>query len=108
RKAGRGGWRFYTEQVLRHKKKLAAAGVLALFLANPDRFVDSAGRITEYAVEQFGKAGIQLAGAVGSGAARGLETTLSRALAAHGLDSALTRRLGMGLAALVAFLATMV
>jgi hypothetical protein len=68
RKAGRGGWTFFTETVLPHKKKLAAAGVLALFLANPDRFVDSAGRITEYAVDQFARAGIRLAGAVGGGA----------------------------------------
>ena len=108
RKTGRGGWSFFTETVLTHKKKLAAAGVLALFLANPDRFVDSAGRITEYAVAQFAKAGIRLAGAVGGGAQRGLESAVKAALAAHGLDSVLARRAGMGLAILVIFLSTMV
>ena len=40
RKTGRGGWSFFTQQVLPHKKKLAAAGVLGLFLANPEKFVD--------------------------------------------------------------------
>jgi hypothetical protein len=108
RKTGRGGWAFFTEAVLPHKKKLAAAGVLALFLANPDRFVDSAGRITEYAVEQFARAGIQLAGAVSGGAKRGLESAVGRALADSGLDPALARRVGMGLAILVIILAMMV
>jgi hypothetical protein len=108
RKTGRGGWAFFTGTVLPHKKKLAAAGVLALFLVNPDRFVDSAGRITEYAAEQFAKAGIQLAGAVGGGASRGLESAVEQALAAHGIDSVLARRVGMGLALVVIFLATMV
>jgi hypothetical protein len=108
RKAGRGGWKFFTETVLPHKKKLAAAGVLALFLANPDRFVDSAGRITEYAVDQFARAGIQLAGAVGGGATRGLETALGRTLATYGIDSVLARRVGMGAAVLAIVLATLV
>ena len=46
RKAGRGGWSFFTKQVLPHKKKLAAAGVLAVFLADPEKFVDFAGQAT--------------------------------------------------------------
>ncbi|MBX6313392.1 MAG: hypothetical protein IRY99_10825 [Isosphaeraceae bacterium] len=108
RKTGRGGWKFYTEQVLKHKKELAAAGVLALFVADPDRFVDSAGRITQYAVDQFARAGIPLAGAVAQGAAKGLESALGRTLAGYGLDSAWRRKVGMGVAALVALLATMV
>jgi hypothetical protein len=108
RKTGRSGWSFYTGTVLRHKKKLAAAGVLALFLANPEKFVDTAGRATQYAVEQFAKAGIQLAGAVGGGAAKGLESAIGQQLAAYGMNSAFARKVGMGLAALVAFLATMV
>ena len=37
RKTGKGGWSFFTHQVLPHKKKLAAAGILAAFLANPDQ-----------------------------------------------------------------------
>ncbi len=108
RKTGRGGWRFYTSEVLKHKKELAAAGVLSLFLASPEKFVDTAGRITEYAVQQFAKAGIQLAGAVTGGAARGLETAIGSTLAQYGLDSTLARRGGMILAGLVAVLAGMV
>jgi hypothetical protein len=91
RKAGRGGWRFFTDQVLPHKGKLAAAGVLGLFLANPEKFVDTAGQATQYAVEQFAKAGITLAGAVGGGAARGLERAVGGALATVGLDHPIVR-----------------
>jgi hypothetical protein len=101
RRTGRAGWGFFNETVLPNKGKLAAAGVLGLFLANPEKFVDTAGRATQYAVEQFAKAGIQLAGAVTGGAARGLESALGATLAKYGIDSALTRYLGMGLAALV-------
>jgi len=108
RKTGRGGWKFFTETVLPHKKKLAAAGVLALFLANPEQFVDTAGRATQYAVEQFSRAGIQLAGAVGAGASKGLETAIGNQLAAYGLNNLVLRRFGMILAGLVVFGATMV
>ena len=71
RKTGRGGWAFFTREVLPHKKKLIAAGVLAAFLADPDKFVDYAGRATEYAAREFSRAGVKLAGAVGGGVARG-------------------------------------
>jgi hypothetical protein len=108
RKTGRGGWRFFTEQVLPHKKKLLAAGVLAAFLAAPDKFVDYAGQATEFAVREFAKAGVQLAGAVGGGAARGLEAGVAHTLAAYGLDSALFRYVGMGLAGLVVIATLMV
>lgn len=101
RKTGRGGWNFFTKQVLPHKKKLAAAGVLAAFLANPDKFVDYAGQATEYAVREFSKAGVQLAGAVGGGAARGVESAVAQSLAAYGLNFAIFRYVGMALAALV-------
>lgn len=108
RKTGRGGWAFFNEKVLPNKGKLAAAGVLGLFLANPEQFVDTAGRVTEYAVEQFAKAGISLASAVGGGAAAGLESALGATLARYGIDSELARRGGMIAAGLVAFLAVMV
>jgi hypothetical protein len=108
RKTGRGGWSFFTGQILPHKKKLAAAGVLAAFLANPDRFVDYAGRATEYAVREFAKAGVQLAGAVSGGAARGLETAVGNALAPYGLNFAAARYVGMGLAAVAVVLAGLV
>ena len=108
RKTGRAGWGFFTGQVLPHKKKLAAAGVLALFLADPDKFIDTAGRATDYAVRQFARAGIDLAGAVGAGAARGLEASIGNALAAYGLNSAVLRYLGMGAAALAVFGSAMV
>jgi len=108
RKAGRGGWSFFTREVLPHKKKLAAAGVLAAFLANPEKFVDYAGRATEFAVQEFAKAGIQLASAVTGGAARGLETTIGRTLAAYGLDFPVLRYIGMALAGLVVVLSFLV
>jgi hypothetical protein len=101
RKTGKGGWSFFTHQVLPHKKKLAAAGVLAAFLANPDRFVDYAGQATEFAAREFAKAGITLAAAVGNGAAGGLESSVGQALATHGLDQPVFRYLGIGLASLV-------
>jgi hypothetical protein len=108
RKTGRGGWSFFTREVLPHKKKLAAAGVFAAFLANPDKFVDYAGRATDYAAREFARAGIQLAGAVGGGAAHGLETAISQALANHGLDNAVFRYAGMVLAGMVAVAALLV
>ncbi|WP_158633412.1 hypothetical protein [Tautonia sociabilis] len=107
RKSGRSGWEFYVGTVLRHKRKLAAAGVLGLFLADPDRFVDSAGRITEYAVAKFAEAGIDLAGAVGSGAARGLERSLADRLGVLGLGGAVlkwTALIAAGIVAAAAFL----
>ena len=108
RKTGRGGWSFFTKQVLPHKKKLAAAGVLAAFLADPEKFVNYAGRATEFAVHEFGKAGIQLASAVGGGAMRGLENTLGDALAGYGLNVPLLRYLGMGLAGLIVLMSLLV
>lgn len=108
RKTGRGGWAFFTQTVLPHKKKLAAAGVLALFLADPDKFVDYAGQATEYAVREFSKAGIEIAGAVGGAAAKGLEATIAQALGEYGLNFAIFRYLGMGLAVAVIGLASLV
>jgi hypothetical protein len=101
RKTGRAGWSFFTKQVLPNKKKLAAAGILAAFLANPEKFVDYAGQATEFAVREFGKAGIQLAAAVTGGAARGLENTIGEALSAYGLNVPLLRYIGMGIAGLI-------
>ena len=108
RKTGRGGWAFFTHEVLPHKKKLLAAGVLAAFLADPDKFVDYAGRATEYAVREFTRAGVPLAQAVAGGAARGLESSVAQALERHGLNVGALRYLGMALAALVALLAGLV
>ncbi len=108
RRTGRAGWTFFTKQVLPHKKKLAAAGILAAFLANPEKFVDYAGQATEYAVREFAKAGIQLASTVTGGAARGLETTIGEALSAYGLNLPLLRYLGMGLAGLVVLLSFLI
>ena len=104
RKTGRGGWDFFTTKILPNKGKLAAAGVLGVFLADPDRFVDGAGRATEYAVQQFAKAGLSLASAVGGGAARGLGNTF----AAWGISGALARGLGVAMAILVVAVSAMV
>jgi hypothetical protein len=108
RKAGRGGWSFFTREVLPHKKKLVAAGVMAAFLANPEKFVDYAGRATQFAVQEFGKAGVQLASAVTGGAVRGLETTFGRTLAGYGLDYPVVRWIGMALAGVAAFISLLV
>ena len=108
RKTGKGGWSFFTHEVLPHKKKLAAAGILTAFLINPDKFVDYAGQATEFAVREFARAGISLAAAAGRGAAQGLESSIGEALAAHGLDQALFRYLGMAVASLVAVVALFV
>ena len=78
--------------------------MLAAFLADPDRFVDYAGRATEYAVREFSRAGVEIAG----GATRGLEASISKMLGAHGLDFAVIRYLGMGLAGVVVLFATMI
>lgn len=101
RKTGRGGWEFFTTRVLPHKKKLAAAGVLAAFLADPERFVDYAGRATEYAAREFAKAGVSLAGATASG----LESAIGDALAGQGLKAPIFRKIGMACAGLVAAMA---
>jgi hypothetical protein len=108
RKTGRAGWSFFTREVLAHKKKLVAAGVLAAFLANPDKFVDYAGQATQFAVQEFARAGIQLASAVGGGAARGLESSIGRTLAAYGLDFPWLRIVGAALAGLVAIVSLFV
>jgi hypothetical protein len=108
RKTGRGGWSFFTNHVLPHKKKLAAAGILAAFMVNPEKFVDYAGQATEFAVREFARAGVQLASAVGGGAARGLETTIGNTLAGYGLDFPAFRYFGMVLAGLAVVLSFLV
>lgn len=108
RKTGRAGWSFFTGTVLPHKKKLAAAGVLAAFLADPEKFVDYAGKATEYAVREFGRAGIQLAAAVTGGAARGIEATVGEALDAYGLNVRVLRYLGMAAAGMVVVISFLV
>ena len=108
RKTGRGGWSFFTKQVLPHKKKLAAAGVLTAFMVNPEKFVDYAGQATEFAVREFARAGIQIASAVGGGAARGIETSIGQTLAAYGLDFPAFRYLGMGIAGVVVLFSILV
>jgi hypothetical protein len=102
RKTGKGGWSFFTQHVLPHKKKLAAAGVLALYLADPDKFVDYAGQATEFAAREFARAGVNLATSLGGGVAAGIESSIGEALSAHGLDYPVFRYLGMGLASLIA------
>jgi hypothetical protein len=108
RKTGRGGWSFFTQQVLPHKKKLAAAGVLAAFVANPEKFVDYAGQATQFAVREFARAGVQLASSVGGGALRGLEDSLGEALNSYGLNLPVLRYVGMGLAGLAVVMSLLV
>ena len=102
RKTGKGGWSFFTHQVLPHKKKLAAAGVLAAFMIDPDRFVNYAGQATQFAAREFARAGVALATAAGTGATQGLESSIGQALAAGGINQPIFRYLAMALASLVA------
>src|SRR5208337_2717244 len=102
RKTGKGGWSFFTHQLLPHKKKLAAAGVLAAFMVDPDRFVNYAGQATQFAAREFARAGVALATAAGTGASQGLESSISQALAAGGIHQPIFRYLAMALASLVA------
>jgi hypothetical protein len=102
RKTGKGGWSFFTHQVLPHKKKLAAAGVLAVFMVDPDRFVDYTGQATQFAAREFARAGVALATAAGTGAAQGLESSIGQALSSGGINQPIFRYLAMGLASLVA------
>ncbi len=105
RKTGRPGWEFFTTTVLPHKKKLVAAGVFAAFLADPERFVDYAGRATQYAASEFARAGVQLAAAVSAASFAGLDQGIGRWLAARGIDSPLVRAAAMALAVMTAAVA---
>jgi hypothetical protein len=108
RKTGRTGWSFFTNTVLPNKKKLAAAGILAVFLADPDRFVDSAGQATKYAAELFAKAGISLAGAMSDGAVKGLTNTFAELLASYGISPTMARYIGVGIAVFVVALSLII
>ncbi len=108
RKTGRTGWDFFTTKVLPNKGKLVAGGVLTLFLADPDKFVDTAGRATQYAVEQFAKAGVSLASSMGNGVVRGLGGTFGTMLADWGISAGVARAIGVGLAVLVVLISVMV
>jgi hypothetical protein len=88
RKGGRGAWTFFNETVLPNKGKLAAAGVLAAFLASPDKFVDMAGRATDYAVREFARAGVQLASEVPGSVANGIHEGVDRVLDRWGMNYA--------------------
>ena len=92
RKTGRPGWEFYTGTILAHRKKLAAAGVLSLYLANPEKFVDSVGRLTEYGARTLAEAGVAVAGAVATGAMAGLEGAIQERL---GLTDWVVRIIGL-------------
>ncbi len=81
---------------------------MTAFLADPDKFVDYAGRATEYAVREFGRAGVQLAVAVGGGAAKGLETSIGAVLDHYGVNFAVFRYVGMLLASLAVVGASLV
>jgi hypothetical protein len=91
RKGGRSAWEFFTNTVLPNKKKLVAAGVFAAFLANPDKFVDLAGRATDYAVREFARAGVELASVLPGSMAGGIDAGVHRVLERWGLNYAPVR-----------------
>lgn len=102
RKGGRGAWTFFKETVLPNKKKLVAAGVLAAFLANPDEFVDMAGRATDYAVREFARAGVELASEMPGALVAGLDTGASNVLGRLGMNYAPVRWATVALLLLIA------
>jgi hypothetical protein len=102
RKGGRAAWGFFKEDVLPHKKKLIAAGVLAAFLANPDQFVDMAGRATDYAVREFARAGVELASVVPGAVSQGVHAGVSSTLDRWGLNYGPVRWTAFSLALLIA------
>ena len=102
RKGGRGAWTFFKETVLPNKKKLVAAGVLAAFLANPDKFVDMAGRATDYAVSEFARAGVELASEVPGALVAGLDSGASSVLDRLGMNYAPVRWTTVALLLLIA------
>jgi hypothetical protein len=108
RKTGRTGWDFFTTKVLPNKGKLAAAGVLGLYFANPDKFIDTAGRATKYAVEQFARAGLSLAGMAGDAAVRGLGGSFGTLLSSWGIPVSVARVVGIVAAVLVVALSLLV
>jgi hypothetical protein len=107
RKGGRGAWTFFNESVLPHKKKLAAAGVLAAFLASPDKFVDMAGRATDFAVREFARAGVELASGLPNSVAGGINAGVDRVLDRWGLNYAPLRWTAVAFLLLVAAAAAM-
>lgn len=102
RKGGRGAWTFFKDNVLPHKKKLVAAGVFAAFLANPDQFVDLAGRATDYAVREFARAGVELAAGVPGAFSDGVQAGVGNTLDRWGLNYAPLRWGLVALALLIA------
>jgi hypothetical protein len=107
RKGGRGAWTFFRESVLPNKKKLAAAGVLAAFLANPDQFVDMAGRATDYAVREFARAGVELAAGVPGALVSGIDAGANNVLDRLGMNYAPVRWTTVTLLLLIAAGVTM-
>jgi hypothetical protein len=107
RKGGRGAWTFFKESVLPHKKKLAAAGVLAAFLVNPDKFVDMAGRATDYAVREFARAGVELASTLPGSVSGGIQAGVDRVLDRWGMNYAPLRWSAVALLLVVAAAAIM-
>lgn len=77
RKTGNGALVFYGKYLKPHRGKLAAAGLVTAYLAAPEKFHDAAGKLTERAVEEFAKLGIETTGAVHRGLWRGVQSKLS-------------------------------
>lgn len=67
RKTGAGAGVFFERYLQPHYKQLLAAGLVAAYLLEPEKFHDAAGRLTEYAARQFTELGIEVAAAVPRG-----------------------------------------
>ena len=68
RKMGNGAAVFFERYLRPNYKSLLAAGLVATYLATPEKFHDELGKLTQWAAERFTKLGIEVAGAVPRGA----------------------------------------
>ena len=73
RKTGHGSVVFYKKYIKPYKKRLIGTGLLALYLANPEKFHDISGNLTQLAVSELVKVGIEVSSAVPRGIWYGLK-----------------------------------
>jgi hypothetical protein len=71
RKSGEGVGRFWREYIVPHKGKWLAAGLLASYLAMPEKFHDALGNLTEYGTRKLTELGASVALGAGRGVVNG-------------------------------------
>jgi hypothetical protein len=88
RKTGRGAASFSSNYLRPHYKELAAGGLVAAYLAAPEQFHDAAGVLTERAVRELTRLGIEVAGAANRGLWDGIRSKLIESPISSGLGIA--------------------